>query len=103
MLFYLRLVMLLGALGATMWSKIAPPSPRMDPARWKGRPQTPTLIVLHSTVTSTIAGAARAVARFFATEDNATSAHYVVDAAEVIQCVGDHTEAYHCGYNHDSI
>jgi hypothetical protein len=72
-------------------------------ARSFGGPQNPGLIVLHSTVTSTKAGAARNVARFFQTEAQPTSAHYAVDAADVIQCVPDHRIAYHCGYNQDSI
>jgi N-acetylmuramoyl-L-alanine amidase CwlA len=68
-----------------------------------GGSQTPKLIVLHSTVGPTRAGSARNVAAFFAREDNKTSAHYVVDEREVIQCVKDHVVAYHCGYNQDSI
>lgn len=80
----------------------APHVPTLD-ARWHGGTQTPTLLVMHSTVTSSAAGAARSVAHFFATEDNKTSAHYVVDAKDTIQCVGDHTVAYHCGHNQDSI
>lgn len=84
-------------------SKIKPPSPRLIAARWKGSAQAPGLLVMHSTVSPTKAGAAGAVARMFATETTKTSAHYVVDAAEVIQCVGDHTVAYHCGHNQDSI
>lgn len=83
--------------------KIAPPSPRRVGAKHKGGRSTPSLVVMHSTVTATRAGAAASVAHFFATETNPTSAHYVVDEAEVIQCVGDHTVAYHCGYNADSI
>ena len=86
-----------------MATKIAAPSPRMVAARHKGGAQNPGLVVMHSAVTATRAGAASSVARFFATETNPTSAHYVVDEAEVIQCVGDHTIAYHCGYNNDSI
>lgn len=81
----------------------AAPNPPMIPARWHGGSQTPKLIVLHSTVGPTKAGSARGVASFFARETNKTSAHYVVDAGEVIQCVGDHVVAYHCGYNQDSI
>lgn len=80
----------------------APTAP-MIAARWHGGAQMPRLIVLHSTVGPTKAGSARGVAHFFANETNKTSAHYVVDEAEVIQCVGDHTVAYHCGYNQDSI
>lgn len=83
--------------------KIAPPNPRQIPAKHKGGSSTPALIVMHSTVSPTKAGAAAGVAHFFATETNPTSAHYVTDAAETIQCVGDHTEAYHCGYNRDSL
>lgn len=83
--------------------RFAPPSPPMIPARWKGGAQTPRTIVMHSTVTPTGAGWARKVAHMFATETKKTSAHYVVDAAEVIQCVGDHTVAFHCGHNQDSI
>lgn len=79
------------------------PQPPMIPARWHGGRQTPTLIVTHSTVGPTKAGSARGVARFFATEENKTSAHYCVDAVEVVQCVGDHTIAYHCGYNYNSL
>lgn len=82
---------------------IAPPSPRVITSKHQGGRSTPGLIVMHSTVTSTRAGAAQSVARFFATETNPTSAHYAVDEAEVIQCVGDHTVAYHCGYNQDSV
>lgn len=79
------------------------PTPRLVAARWKGGNQTPRRIVMHSTVSACKPGAAEATARFFATEDNPTSAHYVVDPETVIQCVGDHTVAYHCGYNQDSI
>lgn len=73
------------------------------PARWHGGSQTPRLIVLHSTVGPTRPGSAEGVARFFASETNKTSAHYVVDAGAVVQCVHDHVVAYHCGYNQDSI
>jgi N-acetylmuramoyl-L-alanine amidase CwlA len=82
---------------------VAPPNPPFIAARWHGGPQTPRLIVLHSTVGPTKAGSARGVAEFFAHEDNKTSAHYVVDAAERYQCVHDHQVAYHCGHNQDSI
>lgn len=81
----------------------AAPTPPMIAARWKGGAQTPRLIVLHSTVSACREGMARAVALYFAREDNKTSAHYCVDPGEVIQCVPDHAVAYHCGYNQDSI
>lgn len=81
----------------------APPNPPMIPARWHGGAQTPKTIVIHGTVSPCALGGARAVAKFFATEDNKTSAHYVVDPGEVIQSVSDHVVAYHCGHNEDSI
>jgi len=72
-------------------------------ARWHGGTQTPKVIVMHATVSPCEPGGERSVARFFATEDNKTSAHYVRDPLETIQCVRDHTVAYHCGHNQDSI
>jgi N-acetylmuramoyl-L-alanine amidase CwlA len=80
-----------------------PPAPPYIPARWHGGTQTPRLIVMHSTVSPSSSGNARKVAHYFATEDSPTSAHYIVDAGEVIQAVHDHTVAYHCGHNQDSI
>jgi N-acetylmuramoyl-L-alanine amidase CwlA len=86
-------------------ANFAAPAPPMIVARWHGGSQTPRLIVLHSTVSPCRNGAAREVARFFSNrpETGKTSAHYVVDPGEVIQCVPDHTVAYHCGYNQDSL
>lgn len=80
-----------------------PPAPPMIAARWKGGAQTPHAIVMHGTVSPCVNGGARATAQFFATETGKTSAHYVVDPGETVQCVGDHTIAYHCGYNTGSI
>lgn len=68
--------------------------PHQDPIKW---------IVMHSTVSACREGAAVAVAHFFATETGETSAHYVVDPATEVQCVPDHNEAWHCGYNKGSI
>lgn len=84
------------------------PNPPMVAAKWHGGAQTPQALVMHGTVSPCEVGGAEATAHFFATEDNKTSAHYVVDCGNdsqkpVIQCVGDHTEAYHCGYNYNSI
>lgn len=84
-------------------TKYLPPSPLMITARWQGGPQVPRDIVLHSTVSPCRVGQARATARYFAAEDNKTSAHYCVDPAEVVQCVPDHRVAYHCGWNQDSL
>lgn len=86
-----------------MARKIEPPSPPFIPARWHGGRQVPRLIVMHGTVSPCVPGGARAVARDFATTNTKKSAHYTVDPGEEIQSVGDHTVAYHCGHNQDSI
>lgn len=80
-----------------------PPSPPFIAARWHGGPQRPHLIVMHSTVSPCRDGQARATAKYFARIETKASAHYCVDPAEVVQCVGDHTIAYHCGHNSNSI
>lgn len=79
------------------------PAPAFIAARWKGGRQTPRLIVMHSAVCPCRKGAARGVANYFARTSRKASAHYSVDPYEVIQSVGDHSVAYHCGYNQDSI
>ena len=79
------------------------PAPEMIQAKWHGGSQTPGLIVMHSMVTPCKEGMADAVGHMFATEATPTSAHYGVDPGAVRQYVGDHTVAYHCGYNDDSI
>lgn len=83
--------------------KFAPPAPPFIAARWKGGKQTPRRIVMHSTVGPTKVGSAKAIAHYFARGERKSSAHYVVDELEKYQCVGDHTVAWHCGYNQDSI
>lgn len=86
-------------------TQYAASSPPMIRARWHGGAQDPRggIIRIHSTVSGTKRGTARAIAHFFATEAGKTSAHYVVDAGEVIQCVGDHTRSWDCGWNPDGI
>lgn len=42
-------------------------------------------------------GTARAVANYFFTTANESSAHYVVDDTDIIQCVEDGDVAWHCG------
>lgn len=85
---------------------IAPPNP---PAIWArdenvGGPQDdPTLIVMHATVSSDNAGTARNIAQRWHDVVTQTSAHYLRDAKECIQAVGDHRVAYHCGYNIGSV
>lgn len=82
-----------------------PPAPPFIAARWFGGRQTPRTIVIHGTASPTVRGGARATAKFFANRpaSGKTSAHYSVDPGEVIQSVGDHSVAYHCGHNQDSI
>lgn len=82
----------------------APPSPPFIAARHHGGSQTPKAIVMHGTVGPDNAGQARSIANWWhGSTSPVTSAHYVVDPKEVIQCVGDHTIAYHCGHNTGSI
>lgn len=84
--------------------KFSPPKVPYVEARHKGGKQTPTLIVLHSTVTTSAKGAALGVANWWnSSRSPQTSAHYVVDEATAYQCVFDHTIAFHCGYNTNSI
>lgn len=85
-------------------SKFKPPSPPFIEARHYGGSQTPKAIVMHGTVSSDNKGTARNIAQWWhGPTSPITSAHYVVDPAEVIQCVGDHRVAYHCGYNTGSV
>lgn len=76
----------------------------MIPARYKGGPQPIKALVIHGTVSSDNAGTARAIAKWWAGSTSPkTSCHYVVDPKEVIQSVGDHTVAFHCGSNYGCI
>jgi hypothetical protein len=85
-------------------SKFKPPSPPFISARHHGGSQVPKAIVIHGTVSSDNRGTARSIAKWWhGITSPITSAHYVVDPAETIQCVGDHTIAYHCGFNTGSI
>lgn len=82
---------------------VSPVDAPFVPAKYQGSGQTPALTVIHSTVGPTKAGSARAIARYGQNPPSATSWHYAIDAAEIIQSVGDHTVAYHCGFNSDSL
>jgi hypothetical protein len=85
-------------------AKISPPSPPFIPARFRGGKQTPKAIVMHATVSSDNKGTARDIANWWAGPTSPkSSAHYTVDPGEVIQSVGDHTVAFHCGFNQNSI
>lgn len=87
-----------------MATNFLPPVRPFIHARHRGGSQTPKALVLHGTVSSDNVGTARNIANWWAGPGSPlTSAHYVVDPREDIQCVGDHTVAYHCGYNTGSI
>lgn len=60
-------------------------------------------IVIHATVSPCVAGGARNIARYFASPSTGGSAHYVVDPAEIVQCVKEGTVAYHAPPNSGSI
>lgn len=82
---------------------VAPVDAPYIPAKYQGGDQDPSLSVIHSTVGPTKAGSARAIARYGQDPSSPSSWHYAIDAAEVIQSVHDHTVAYHCGFNSDSL
>jgi N-acetyl-anhydromuramyl-L-alanine amidase AmpD len=63
----------------------------------------PTRIVIHATVSPTVKGGARAVARYFAATSRNASAHYVVDPGEIVQCATDDTICYHAPPNRHSL
>jgi exonuclease III len=85
-------------------AKFSPPKVPFIAARHHGGNQTPKAIVIHGTVSSDNRGTARQIAAWWhGPTSPVTSAHYIVDPAEVIQAVGDHTVAFHCGYNTGSI
>lgn len=80
-----------------------PPSPPYIAAKYQGGAQKPKRIVLHSTVSKTKRGGAKAIATYFRDPTYPSSAHYVVDPYDVYQCVKDHTQAWHDGHNQDSL
>ena len=71
----------------------------------RGRTAKVRLIVVHTMESAEQAGTARSVAAWFASPAAPqASAHYCVDAAEVVQCVRDDDTAWHApGANHDGI
>lgn len=83
---------------------VTPPNPVFIAARNHGGTQDPRAVVMHGTVSHDDPGTARQIALWWNGPNSPdTSAHYIVDPGEVIQCVGDHTVAYHCGHNTGSI
>ena len=84
----------------------APNPPYLGPAKFHGGATNKPIdrITLHSTVGPTKAGSARGIAAYFRdTVTRPSSAHYVVDAAEVVQVVFDSVVAYHAPPNEHSI
>ena len=61
--------------------------------------------VIHSTVSPCVPGGARNIARLIDQNhpNQGKSWQYVIDPAEVIQCVGDSFVAWHCGFNTHSL
>lgn len=87
-----------------MSKKFPAPNPPFVAARFHGGSQTPKAIVMHATVSSDNPGTARNVAAMWHGPNSPlSSAHYVVDPTTIIQCVGDHTVAFHCGFNTGSL
>lgn len=82
-----------------------PAPPYVGPAnRHGGKGNKPiNRIVIHSTVGPTKPGSARNIAHMFNTTSRAASAHYIVDAAEVLQDLYDSYVAYHAPPNSGSL
>jgi N-acetyl-anhydromuramyl-L-alanine amidase AmpD len=62
------------------------------------------VVIIHTMETAERTGAALACARWFASESSEVSAHYCVDADEIVQCVREEDVAWHArGGNTNSI
>lgn len=84
----------------------APSPPYVGPAKFHGSDDNKpiTRIVIHGTVSACEPGGARATAAYFRdTVTRPSSAHYVVDPDEDVQCVFDSVEAYHAPPNRGSL
>ncbi len=60
-------------------------------------------VVIHGTVSPCVPGNARGVAQYFQSPGSGGSAHYVLDPAEVVQCVAEAAVAWHAPPNRNSI
>lgn len=83
-------------------SKVPPASPPFLAAKWHGGSQTPTLSVIHSAVMPCVDESVINMVNAFRGSRPA-SAHYGIGPVARRQYVGDHTVAYHCGYNTNSL
>lgn len=80
---------------------IAPPNPPFIRARhYREANEKPLAVCMHGTVSHDDPGTARQIANWWAGPTSPeTSAQYIRDPRETIQCVGDHDIAFHCGHN----
>lgn len=83
----------------------APSPPYLGPAAHtsSGSNKPIRRIVIHSTVGPTAKGSARNIATYFRSPSSGGSAHYVVDAGEVVQVVYDGVIAWHAPPNQHSL
>lgn len=87
-------------------SKFAPPAPEyVGPPKWHGQANNKPIhrVVIHGTVSPCEPGGARNVEHLFKTTKRPSSAHYIVDPAEVLQIVYDSVVAFHAPPNTGSI
>lgn len=85
---------------------IAPPSPKyVGPVKWHGPDDNKPIkrVVIHGTVSPCERGGARKISNYFKITNRPSSAHYVVDPGEILQCVYDSVVAFHAPPNHGSI
>jgi len=103
----IRLVYLLGlVLAAWLAALFPPPSPPyVGPADKSSGPGNKPIrrVVIHSTVSGSGRGVARAIAAYFRSDRAGGSAHYVVDAYETVQVVFDSIVAWHAPPNPHTI
>lgn len=86
--------------------RFKPPSPVYmgPPAHHSGTGNKPIRrIVIHSTVSPCVRGGARAIARYFQSENAGGSAQYVVDPGEVIQSAYDSVVCWHAPPNPNTL
>lgn len=82
-----------------------PAPPYLGPAsKTSGKGNKPIRrIVLHGTVSPTVIGGARSIAKYFKGDSAGGSAHYIVDPGEVVQSAYDDVICWHAPPNHNSI
>lgn len=73
------------------------------PGHTSGTQKTVNRIVIHGTVSPTVKGGARSVARYFQSSGAGGSAHYIVDPGEVVRCYSESTICWHAPPNAGSI